>query len=289
MAANRWSLLFVFLAGGVSGAVLIGVYADGNVAQEQNNAGHTQHERGSAPPSAEAAILEHVDRDLTNPGPATASPGHSVAAKGDSTAPVTPRNEVEAAEKKNEAEAPAEAGRSLAQVLAGLEAEYRRQLSTAAPSSPVEPRAVEAENPSRPPAVEAASPSRPASTSAALTASRPAEHEQKHLEPDEAPARNVSTVSSAEETLATNEQHRVTEQIQQLAALQQLTIAQQIATSQQLAVAQQFALLQYLQLVPVPLASASPRAVPQERRLPRGAFVTRFPSGFYSTPTIFLR
>jgi hypothetical protein len=300
MAANRWSPLSVFLAGGVSGAALIGVYAHGSATQMQNNAGHTQHERDSEPRREEALLLERVDSDLTNPGRAAEPQGPSVVAKGDSTAAVAPGNGVEAAERKSENEAPAEAGRSLAQVLAGLEAEYRRQVSTPDPPSPEKPLAVEAASPSQPLAVEAASPARPPSASAALSASGPAEHEPKHVGPDAAPARNVSTVPTAEETLATNQQHLVAEQIQQLTALQQLAMAQQVAASQQLAIAQQLALLSYLQLVPVPPASASPRA-PQERRLPRGAFVTRFPSsenaisntnnpsGFYWTPTILVR
>jgi hypothetical protein len=221
-------------------------------------------------------------------------------------AAVTPVNEVKAAELKSEDDLPAEAGKSLAQVLAGLEAEYRRQVSTHRASSSEEPAAVEAASPSQPAAIIAASPSPPPATSAALIAGPSAEHEQKHLGGDEAPSRNVSTVVTAEETASTNEQHLVTAQIQQLAALQELATAQQVAASQQLAVAQQLALLQYFQLVqsslvPASPASASPRAEPRERKLPRGAFVTRFPSpsaaisntsysnGFYWTPPILVR
>jgi hypothetical protein len=305
MTASRWSLLCVFLAGGLSGAALIGVYADGSVTQMSNADRNTQGERGSEPRRAEAPVE----------------------AEDDSTA-VTPANEVQAAEKKHEHDIAAEAGRSLAQVLAGLEAEYRRQLTRDSPnpeespaveaaspsrapavdsaSSPRAP-AVEAASPSQAPAVEAASPPRSASTSTALIAGQPAEPEQKQrLVPDEALARNASTVATAEETSGTNEQHLVTAQIQQLAALQQLAMAQQLATAQQLAVAQQFALLSYLQLAapsftPVAPAPTSPRALPQGRRAPRGAFVVRFPSantainntnnpsGFYSAPAILVR
>jgi hypothetical protein len=274
---------------------LIGVYADGSVTQMPNPDRNTRDELASEPRRAEAPVE----------------------AKGDSTAAVTPANEVEAAEKKHEDDVPAEAGRSLAQVLAGLEAEYRSQVTRDSPNPEVSPAvaaaspsrapAVEAASPPRAPAVEAASPPRPASTSTALIAGQPAEHEQKHLVPDEALARNASTVATAEGTSETNEQHLVTAQIQQLAALQQLAMAQQLATAQQLAVAQQFALLSYLQLVPpsfTPVAPAptSPRAVPQGRRPPRGAFVVRFPSakttissstnnpsGFYSAPPVLVR
>jgi hypothetical protein len=279
MAATRWSPLCVFLAGGLSGAALIFVSVDRSVTHVLDHAPNTQHQQDSDP---------H--------GHAADSQDQSVGAKGDSA--VTPVDEAKAAEKQSEQDAPAEVGKSLAQVLAGLEAEYRSQVSKPDLPSAEAPPAAD---------VDAASPPRTASTSTALIADQPAqqEQEQERLAPEEAPARTVSTVAASEETGVTNEQHLVTAQIQQLAALQELAAAQQIATSQQLAVAQQLALLQYLQLVPLlvpaPPASASTPAVPQERRLPRSTFVTRFPSpktaisstnypsGFYSTHSILVR
>jgi len=206
----------------------------------------------------------------------------------------------------------AEAGNSVADVLARLEAEYRQRIATARASevdSPpgddrVRARANE-QSPLVSPAHDRSEVTAPklspnaepevARVAAPLPAASPSALDVRLATLPAAPKPALSAAESATQSVASlqdvqnvvdSRQRQVSFQIQELAILQQATLVQQ------------FTLLQYLQLLS--LSPSPPRALPlpPQRRMRNGRIVAGFPSsisgtdnpwGFDFPPTVLVR
>lgn len=275
MDTKRWSTLWVFVGGCLTGAVFIGLRAGG------------EDSRGPA-----RAALAPTEFDAPQPPPVA-----SAAMRASDAAPST----VAAPQPDNEERAPAvEAGNSVSDVLGRLEAEYRQRGITP-PTS--DERTVSSEN--KPPdnaaqpnvhsAVSEVTAPAPTSAPAAVVSAAPivpsevAGANEAPTEPrvaaltvelkpalsgsEEAPVRVASAQSEQSSSALDKSQQQVRTQMQQLTALQQATLVQQSA------------ILQYLQLLAL---SGSPRVarsgtLPRQRLANGGRIVPTLPSSISDT------
>lgn len=301
MAGKRWQPLFVFLAGSLSGVSLLGLLSAG---------GH-----GSLPsPPADGQRATYA-RSAIAKADAVDEQGGSEQSEADSAAALTAdADEVvtTAPPRPDSAErdgASADAGHSLADVLARLEAEYHRIATARAAAPPVLTHDVTAPLPQEQPVARAPSAERSAMSDAApaLLAvqqaavgrqppAAPASDSRSPTPPPEPTAPVVATEEASVRTVVIRE---VSENISPDSAQQQVTAElQRFAALQQISAAQQFALLQYLQYLPAtpsrtaPAARTDPRG-PRNGRIipatPSSISATDNPWGFTYPPTVLVR
>lgn len=277
MVAKRWSPLCVFLGGCLSGAAVIGLHWGGGGPELPPNSGGSEVTHASESPIEKAGLVG--ERDCPEHEGETST--HRAA---DAVEFVTARP----TDTGNGNNPSAEAGKSVADVLARLEAEYRRQVAPAQADEMTTPVTADFARPlpnEQPLEIsrqqEQNSVSEPASdTRMATLPAKPAPISSA----EEIPARSEPTPGVSERALIDGGQQQVTAQIQELAALQQVALVQQ------------FALLQYLQLLS--LAPSPGAAAPPPRRVPSGRMVAGFassisdtnnPWGFNLPPTVLVR
>jgi hypothetical protein len=290
MDTRRWSTLWVFAGGCLTGAVLIGLHA--GAGDSQLPTGSTRSPLGSSESQLPAVAL------AAQPAPEVVSSA------------VVPAGDTE-----ERAPAATDTGNSVADVLGRLEAEYRQRAATPPASKEREPAgsdepsrdAVQAEVAS---AVSEVTASKPSPSEAAPVAREPAPVAPAAVpQPKESPgdARVAALVAEPEPVIAAakelpapvalehggptrsvdKSQQQMTAQIQQLTALQQATLVQQSAV------------LQYLQLLalsgspPVARAWSVPRRRPAGGRivptLPSSISDTDNPWGFELQPSLLVR
>lgn len=282
MHAMRWSPLWTFAAGCLSGAVIIGWRLE---------------VRQSAPQSPPAQTISEAA-----PLPLTAPPQTAPTAPAAPNASASPSpSSVASAEPSEEP-----SGDSVAEVLARLEAQYREHSAKApapAPPSSAEAVAEQARTPPPTPApkVEEAAPKNEqapvlvaVAPKTSLTEAAPREEAKPAPAPPPAPPEEPAPVALAQNvsealTEGAAQQH-LTNQLQQVTALQQAALVQQAA------LAQQFAVLQYLQLYSLSLdprattPARTPRAPVSHRivdTLPSSFSASDNPWGFvYPTPVL---
>jgi hypothetical protein len=300
MAGTRWQPLFVFLAGSLSGVSLLGLlsaggqeslpspsgdgqratYARSAVANADAGAGDEQG--GSDQPEADSAAATTADADKV----VTAAPTPLVSAEGDG--------------------ASADAGHSVADVLARLEAEYHR-MATARAAAPADD--VTTPLPEEPPVERSASFERSASSDpgpalatvqhAAIARQRPAAAASDTRSPTPLPQPAAPVVAIEEASVRTVVIREVSENTSPDSAQQQVTAElQRYAALQQISAAQQFALLQYLQFLPAAPSRTAPAARTDPRRPRNGRIIPATPSsisatdnpwGFTYPPTVLVR
>lgn len=310
MVTKRWSSLGVFLAGALSGAALIGSQWGSGASESKTSSADPQNTRETGQGAPTASFAEEPANVRHTRGNASVA----------MNAPAKPAG-AEQQVKTDGAEATAsEDGRALSDVLARLEAEYRRgapvpsKREAPAPvdtarnahseerSSAAEATASNDLATRQPEPLQAAAPSVAVSNSKARLDAVPAARNVASLAAQGAAAVREPAQDLPENAFASSGHPQVTAQIQQLATLQQLAVAQQIALTQQLAGLQQLALLQQLQLLGPPPAPSSPPAFPVgspfSRRVPRlgvvsvfsaGASSSHTPAGFAYAPTALVR
>lgn len=302
MYATRWSPLSVFLGGCVSGAALIG-------------AAFVGLRTGSASESSRGVAETSSARELAAAMPGAGDAEESaepervqVHAARDAATSVVARDAVDADPEENAADA----GTDVADVLATLEAEYRRRMAPAgspepavsdeserARSVPAEPVRESPETPEpRSDAPERVASTAPASDALSATppaSAAPTPAERAPATPS-APRPELVAVREAPDTRELPEKtlnvgvQQISPEIQQLAAIQHITVVQQVA------------LLQYLQAFPPSQAApprapgrgtAVPRRVPKQPRIvaspPSSISDTDNPWGFDLPPPVLVR
>lgn len=276
MDAKRWSPLFVFGGGCLTGAALIVLHSAGNGRVER--ASNSDDPYGHSAFAAASLKAESAE-PLQAPQPVHDDLG------------ATPQAAPQARDT-------AEAGNSLAEVLARLETDYRQRTPSALAAEPSSPRSAEP-SPSLPEEPPKESRDQEASEGSAAAAPKPTERElpvavRAAPLPTQAPAVDAPSATvppDPKPTLPTVEEtttriaslrdsqnsafasgQQVTAQIQQLTALQEATLVQQAA------------LFQYLSLL---AQSGSPPTVLSARRqrhpAPNGRIVATLPSSISDT------
>lgn len=295
MDAKRWTSIWTFAAGCLSGAAIIGWRLGEGSSPLPPPTSDLPSASGHAALRSLAASLPEPSSSLTE-SPAGAHPVADSAARAPSKDSREPVAEVRAG-----TEPPAE-GRSVADVLARLEAEYREQEGGARDrkqkvaveavagehrvSAPEPKLAVDSKKDER---VEKASPTdAPGIVAAALPvappdsvvglpspAAPPAAAEPAPPAPSTQPVLVTLAAPDLKALVDDSGQQRLSAELRSVAALQQATIAQQAA------LAQQFAVLQYLQLVSLSSnpAFATPTHAPP-RRSAGGRIVDTLPATF---------
>jgi hypothetical protein len=314
MDAKRWSPLWVFVGGCLTGAAVIGLQARGD--GEPRNAEPAKAASDSGALSSKAGSVEESVRAQ----PATAeAPG-----QGDAPARTQATSQADAVEREK-----AEGGNSVAEVLARLEGEYRQRSAPASPASdgaahalPKEPPREVAEDAARSVKNEMSA-SKPASEQAVAVRAAPAA-EAAVADARLAIVGDTRVASAADVRVATVGDARladdakraasVSEEAARLASLREeqakafdtgqqqvATQMQQLAALQQATLVEQAALLQYLQLLSLPGASrANVTPVPSRSQRPgRGARIVASlppsisdmdnPWGFELQPSVLVR
>ncbi len=263
MDAKRWSLLWAFVGGCLSSAALISWRAESD-----------ETARSPAPRD----LASHLESSL----PPRAKLTESAAAPVEAVTPDVPAAPVDS---EVAGKASDEAGNSLADVLARLEADYRERLKPAPRAEPAvaEPVPVQSAAVAEPPVVSVAAAQPPTPAPAPVVAAAEPPSALTAAEP--APER-VVYVRDERASAVDDSQERLAAQMQEVVALQQVALLQQIA------------LMQYLQLVAPAAAAPVAVSVPAQRRVPRGrpgifatsSFGSATPAwGFSLQPTVLVR
>jgi hypothetical protein len=279
MYAKRWSTLCVFFGGSISGAALVGAAligwhsADRTPESSRHAGGAQQSLELDVPAPNLVSLEERADTDR-----AVAQSARDAAAR------VPAPHDADADDFD---EASARAGRPFADVLAGLEAEYRKQIAAArsaeltASREGASDRAVPAPAEARSDAHEPSSADRVAQPSAA--------HELRRAVPP------VTAPEAAPERVAMRE---LPETAPSLGATPAAPQRQEPVAVQQVTVVQQLAVLQYLQVLPPSHGGRAGRAPAAQRRaanrrivgsLPSSISDTDNPWGFDLPPTVLVR
>ncbi|MFZ5892772.1 MAG: hypothetical protein ACOY0T_17060 [Myxococcota bacterium] len=314
MDAKRWSPLWIFGAGCLSGAVFIGWYSDGagrDLSSDAQQPASTRvnaraAERTGAPRVDHVAqpVASNVAKPLPSAQPDREQREESATEDSKSVADVLARLEAEYRQRNAPPRAvePSTAPSAVVSTVASLPPEATRTLPNE--SSREHARNQEAAKPSSArarldePRVEEKPPTTPATNAAATnatavttitarataaattttTASTTASAGTTTAAEDAVKAVLLGASDVQEKLLADASQQRISAQLQQVTALQQAAVVQQAA------LAQQFAMLQYLQLL---LLSSTPRvAIPPQipqRSLAGRRIVDTLPSSISAT------